>query len=274
MRSRRKRGFSLLEALFASFLLLTSVLLSVQLFDSSLKAEADNEQRSIAAVVAENGLEEMRASAREDFSSLKSLYDGKSWRDSDNPNFTLTANVSEQILAAPCTELESQYPNPGAAFPNPRPREMGNSVWKIQLEVDWPRAGSSKVTVVEYLASLKKVADFSIAVSPTGPDKINEETTGTFTVPRSGTLDFTAQAFADREEIKDIQFSWYVEPLNGFGSVHRESRDGTQCRYLNGYRTFNLFGVLYKFSPGKCDLVVKAEYQGKVAVRKVRIENL
>lgn len=263
-----------MEALFASFLLLTSVLLSVQLFDSSLKSEADNEQRSIAALVVENGLEEIRAVAREDFSALKTLYNGKRWKDNDNPNFTLTATVSEQTLAAPCTELESQYPDPNATFPNPRPREMGESVWKVQLEVEWPRAGSSKVIVVEYLASLKKATNFTIVVTPPGPDKINDETTGIFSVPRGGTLDFTATAYADGEEVQDIQFSWYVEPLDGFGSVHRESRDGTQCRYLNGYRTFHLFGVTYKYSPGKCDLVVKAQYQGKVAVRKVRIANL
>lgn len=263
-----------MEALFASFLLLTSILLSVQLFDSSLKAEADNEQRSIAAIVAENGLDQVRAAAREDFLSLKSQYDGKTWHDSDNPNFSLTCRVLDQTLATPCTELESQYPDPNAAFPNPRPREMEDSVWKVEIEIDWPRAGAKKVRVVEYFSSLKKVRNFSVEVTPAGPDTINSVTTGTFTVPRNGTLDFSARAFSDGVEIKDIQFAWYVEPLNGFGSVYRESRDGTQCRYLNGYRTFNNFSLLYKFSPGKCDLVVKAKYQGKEATRKIRIENL
>lgn len=271
MWSRRNRGFSLMEALFASFLLLTSVLLSVQLFDSSLKAEADNEQRSVAAVVAENGLDEIREAALVDFKNLDSLYNNKTWNDADNPNFRLTAKVEPQALSAPCGELESQYPNPFAVFPQPRPRQMTNSVWRVQLVVDWPRAGNSKVRVVEYFSSLKKVTDFKLIIDPPGSDKIDDFTTGTFSVAPNGVLDFTAKAYSDGEEIKDIQFSWYVEPLDGFGSVFRESRDGTECRYKNYYRNSN---NAPKYSPGKCDLVVRAKFQGKEAVRKVRLQNL
>lgn len=260
-----------MEALFASFLLLTSVLLSVQLFDSSLKAEAENEQRTVAAMVAENALEEIRAAATEDFEQLRADYQGRSWSLPEYPDFTIQSQVRAQTILAPCSELESQYTDPNAPFPKPRPREMTGSIWRVQLDITWSRAGSDAVTVVEYFSSLKPASNFTVRIEPAGPNTINGLTTGTFSVARNRTLDFSATARADGQTLDDIQFSWYVEPLDGFGSVYRVSRDGTECRYRNYYRNAN---NAPRHAPGKCDLVVRAVYQGSEAVRKVRIENL
>lgn len=265
-----RRGFSLLEAVFASFLLLTSILLSVQLFDSSLKAEANNEQRTIAALVAESALDEIRAEANQDFNTLRSKYDGRSWTLTAYPEFEISAQVVPTFLAAPCSELESQYTNPSAVFPAPKPRLLKDSVWQVQLDITWPRAGDDAVTVVEYFSNLKRVLNFEVRITPPGGTNIGPVTSGTFNVARGRTRDFRASATADGAPVRDVQYSWYVEPLNGFGSVHRVSRDGTECRYKNAYRNYN---NAIRYSPGKCDLVVKAVYQGIEAVRKVRIEN-
>jgi hypothetical protein len=259
-----------MEALFASFLLLTSILLSVQLFDSSLQAEANNEQRTIAALVAESALDEIRASTNQDFTSLRGAYNGRTWNLPDYPHFQIKASVDTIALATPCSELESQYANPAAPFPQPRPRLLEGSVWEVQLEITWPRGGSEGVTVVEYFSSLQRAGNFEVEISPPGGTPINDLTNGTFAVARDRTKDFTASARADGRPLKDVQFSWYVEPLDGFGSINRVSRDGTECRYKNAYRNSNN-AILY--SPGKCDLVVRAVYQGIESVRKVRIEN-
>ena len=68
-----------MEAVFASFLLITSILISVFVFDSSLQAEANNEQRITAAMVAESALEEIRSYANTDFEGTRSAYNGRTW---------------------------------------------------------------------------------------------------------------------------------------------------------------------------------------------------
>ncbi len=259
-----------MEALFASFLLLTSVLLAVQLFDSSLQAEANNEQRIIAALVAESALDEIRATTNQNFKTLGSAYDGRIWSVDAYPQFKVKASAKALALAAPCSELESQYENPVAPFPEPRPRLLQGSVWKVQLDVTWPRAGSEAVTVVEYFSSLKQARTFDVIITPTGGTVVGPDTTGTFPIPLDGVKDFKASALADGKPLDDVQFSWYVEPLDGFGSVYRVSRDGTRCRYKNAYRNSNND---IQHSPGKCDLAVRAVYQGIESIRKVRIEN-
>ena len=49
-----------MEAILASFMLLTAIIMSVAVFDSSLQAEASNERRIIASMVAESALAELR----------------------------------------------------------------------------------------------------------------------------------------------------------------------------------------------------------------------
>ena len=46
-----------MEAILASFMLLTAIIMSVAVFDSSLQAEASNERRIIASMVAESALD-------------------------------------------------------------------------------------------------------------------------------------------------------------------------------------------------------------------------
>lgn len=259
-----------MEAIFASFLLLTSILLCVQLFDSSLQAEASNEQRVTAALVAESALAEIRAATTENFEGLLASYGDRRWSLTNYPTYDIQATVTPQTLAAPCSELESQYTNRNAPFPQPRPRLLEDSVWKVQLDVSWSKSTADSISVVEYFASLKPIANFEVTISPPGGTTLSPNTTGTFNIARNRTLDFRAQATSGGRRVRDVQFSWYVEPLDGFGSVYRVSRDGTRCRYRNSYRNSNR---QIRHSPGQCDLVVKAVYQGVEAIRKVRIAN-
>lgn len=265
----KRQGFSLIEAIFASFLLLTALLLSVQLFDTSLQAEANNEQRIVAALVAENVLDQIRSDANSDFGTLQSAYDGRNWSLPEYSNFQIEAKVEYFPMAVPCSELESQY-SPGDDFPLPNGRYLSDSVWKVQIDVDWPRSGGNKVTIVEYLSNLEEVTSFQVAITPNPPNVINASTRGTVGVPRNDTRLFNASATANGESVNDVQFSWYVEPLDGFGSVHRVSRDGKKCLYKNAYRNFNNH---IRHSPGQCNLVLRAEYQGIESIRRVRILN-
>lgn len=257
-----------MEAVFASFLLLTSILISVYVFDSSLKTEANNEQRTTAAIVAENALEEIRAAANHNFSQLQSNFNGRRWTLPSYTQFEVEAKIEPQPLALPCTELESQYPlNP--VFPTPERRFMSESVWKCEVAVHWSR-GQEELRMVRYMANLKQISNFRVDISPPGATQIDADTTGGFAIGPGGTLDFEVTATADGQTVSDVQFTWYVEPLDGFGSVYRVSREGDQCRYRNSF--VNSDGNT-KFAPGLCDLVVRAVYQGVEAKRKVRIQN-
>jgi hypothetical protein len=262
------RGFSLMEAVFASFLLITSILISVLVFDSSLQAEANNEQRIMAAIVAESALEEVRSYANIDFPGTQDAYDGRKWTLPNYTQFKVEAQVGPQELAIPCTELETQYPD-APTFPTPERRSLSNSVWRCEVAVEWSR-GSEKLRMVRYLANLSQVNNFEVVITPQGGSAIDAITSGTFNVQQNRTKDFKAEAFADGKRVDDVQFSWFVEPLDGFGSIYRVSRDGKDCRYKNSYRNYD--GTT-KHGPGFCDVVVRAVYQGVESKRKVRINN-
>jgi hypothetical protein len=257
-----------MEAVFASFLLVTSILISVFVFDSSLQAEANNEQRITAAIVAESALDEIRSFSNVDFPGTKAAYDGRTWTLPNYSGFEISAEVERQELAIPCTELETQYPeNP--PFPIPERRSLANSVWRCEVAVEWSRS-SEKLRMVRYLANLSPVSQFKVVIDPKGGTEIDAITTGTIGVAPNRTLDFSAEAFADGKRVEDVQFTWYVEPLDGFGSIYRVSRDGKECRYKNSYRNYD--GSI-KHGPGLCDVVVRAVFQGVEAKRKVRVNN-
>ena len=59
MPSRANRGFSLLEAIFASFLMLTSIAIATFLVTTSMRASANNEKKIVASMVAESAMEDV-----------------------------------------------------------------------------------------------------------------------------------------------------------------------------------------------------------------------
>jgi len=257
-----------MEAVFASFLLITSILISVYVFDSSLRAEANNEQRITAAIVAESALEEIRSFANKNFPGTRSTYHGRNWTLPHYSVYQISAKVEPMELPLPCTELETQYPEVDPPFPTPERRVLAESVLKCEVAVRWSR-GRDELRMVRYVANFTRASNFQVVINPSGTE-IDPITSGTFDVAPWGTKDFSAKAYVNGVEVDDIQFSWYVEPLNGFGSIYRESRDGKTCRYRNAYRNYD---GTYKRSAGLCDVVVRAVYQGTEAKRKVRIKN-
>lgn len=259
-----KRGASLIEAMMASFLLLTSILMSVYIFDGTLRASAASENRVIAAVVAESALAEIRDHANNQFTTVQATYDGLSWNLPDHPEFDVTARVDRAQLAIPCSELESQYPG-DAAFPDPTGRYMNDSAWQAEVTVSW--RGGHSLRMVERVANLHPSANFRVELLDGGTPPPSSTV---ISLARNAQRDFSARAFLGFQPVQDIQFRWYVEPLTGFGSIERVSRDGEQCRYRNAYRNYR---NRLKYAPGTCRLVVVATYQGQEAQSLVLIEN-
>lgn len=240
----------------------------VSLFDGTLRAEVGNEKRVMAALAAESAMAQIRHSADTDFANLQTLHDGVNVTLPDFPDFQITTHVQEQPLAIPCTTLEnSQYPST-ATFPDPQSRQLKNSVVKAQVDVIWSERGDQSLSLTENVVNFTPSTDFSVTITRQDGTPVPDGTT--VALASRDTRQFQVLARSEGQEVKDIQFTWYVEPLTGTGSIRRVSRDGTKCQYLNAYRNFN--GKL-KDSPGICRLVVEATFQGVLAKDKVRIRN-
>lgn len=269
MSSLRKnsRAFTLVEAILASFLLLTAVAMSVYVFDSSLQMEANNEKRIMASLVAESALAEIRQQANNNFNQVIPAYDGKSWTISEYSGFDISAEVEKTDLAVPCTELEKQY-DPSASFPAPTGRYLSDSAYKADVTVSWSNSSRDRIVVTENIINFGVSSNFRVDIIL--PDGTAATNSTVLTLAKDGTENFTARARSGGQEVKDIQFTWYVQPITGFGSLLNVSRDGEQAEYINAYRNFK---NKLKYSPGDCWLVAKATYQGLERKGKVRIVN-
>ena len=265
--NHRCRGFSLVEAILASFMLLTAIIMSVAVFDSSLQAEASNERRIIASMVAESALAELRDAVNTNMTAARSTYDGRTWTLPEYSGFEISCRVGEAKLAVPCTVLETQY-DQDAVFPQPTGRYLDASSIKADITVTWAEGRNQSITITEYVTSFAAAGDFDLKLLL--PDGSPATGATVVTIAKDDIQDFSVRAMSGGQEVQDIQFSWYVQALTGFGSIYTVSRDGKLCQYQNAYRNFD---DKIKYSPGACFLVVTAEYQGREAEAKVKIEN-
>lgn len=248
MPSRANRGFSLLEAIFASFLMLTSIAIATFLVTTSMRASANNEKKIVASMVAESAMEEVRAAANDSYTNLAGLYDGKEWEYPNFAGYKITSKVEWEPLNVPCSSLESQYAA-GATFPTLGRTVFENSLWKIQVQVAWSSSPLDRVRLISHSADWRPVGNLDINITP-----------GSAAVPLNGEVNFSAQATNNGAPLRDLVLSWYVEPLDGYGTITKVSRDGSRCSFKNIYRNYD---GSYTHAPGQCNLVVRAYYQGK-----------
>ncbi len=259
------RGVSLVEAVLSTFLLLTALLLAVYVFDSSLKWEVSNEKRVVAALVAESALAQIREQGGRNFENVFT-YDGRNnWTVPDYPDFRIDSVVKKKRLATACTELESQY-KAAAKFPEPTGKFLEDSGVKATVKVSWTDPVPQSIEVSEQIVSLREVENFRLSVTSDGGS-----TGGLMVVRKDGTLNFNVEAMANGRPVTDLQYTWFVEPLSGFGSVDRVSRDGYECRYINAYQNYK---NQRQYAFGHCYLSVQAVYQGKTAKTRIRINNV
>ena len=267
VRALTQHGMSLVEAVLSTFILLTALLLAVYVFDSSLKWEASNEKRVIAATLAESALAQVREAGGRDFSDLLN-FDDKELPFPEYPDFQVKVAVKEASLATSCVALETQYPK-SAPFPKPVGKFLNRSATNTTVTVSWKDPLPDSVQVTERIASLREVSSFKVKITT----EAGGEITGLQSLTSDQTRNFRAKAFIDNDErkiVEDLQFIWYVEPITGFGSIAHVSRDGLLCQYINSYKNYH--GKV-QYAYGHCNLTVQATYQGRVAKAKVKINN-
>jgi len=240
----------------SSFLLLTAVSMCVWLFDASLQAEKGNDRRVVATMVAQDKLEEIRAYADANFGAGLALFDNAT---STSQGFEVRTRAKFVKLYTPCSRLETQYPLT-AAFPAPAPKALERSCWQVEVNASWSDRSGDRVTLVSYVGDWR-TPDFTVRITPNN----------LVTVPARGTVQYTCVAVDGLgNRLYDLVFSWYVNPLDGMGTISDVSRDGQICLYKNHFRNFD---GRYTVQPGKCEVEVRAVYRGLEKTAKVEVQN-
>ena len=254
--AQRTKGFSLVEAVLSSFLLLTAVAMSVWILDASLRAEAENDRRITAGLVAQNRLEEVRSWADLNFGDGLSTFHEQTVH---TQGLDVTTYVKRVTLYTPCSRLEGQYPA-AAVFPNPGPKALEKSCFAVEARVSWGPRPADAVSLVTYIGDTRP-ADFTVSIQPGAAQ----------TVAAKETVQFTAKGVdKNGNRLDDLVYTWYVNPLDGAGTISEVSRDGQLCLYKNHFRNFD---GRYTVQPGKCVVEVRAVYRGLEKTDSVEVTN-
>lgn len=245
----RRAGFTLIEAIIASFLLLTSLLVVAALVDSGLRTQAKSEQYLLASTVAATELDKLRGYANRFELTHLDGFDGQKFPAEADSAFEVTLQVSPYVLAVPNTSLESQ-------FTESERKLLPNSSRYLKVRVAWSDQPEDGVELSSLVSDWKE-QDFKIKI----------EAVGSTTLEPDATLELKASA----GDLEDLIYTWYTEPLDGLGSMQHVARDGRTAVYANRYRTPANRFVTY---PGKCRVVVRAKYRNVVKTSELIVENL
>jgi len=225
-----KKGYTFLEVLIALTVLLAVCLVLFGMFHASLRYSANIKDESTAAVIAERSIEEIRAWAYT-FDDGKKMYNfndenwtpatpypfsGYSSADSINPRFNVDIKIRKggpyyyHDPSNPANdECHLYYPSTGTEKDQDFKRTMDNSMARVQVTVSWGDNKKKFVTVACIAEPTRELDSISIStISSNDPVKSNQ------------TNKYEAQAKdAYNNDINDVQYKWYVEPIDGNGEV-------------------------------------------------------
>ncbi len=248
-KTTRGRGFTLIEAIIAAFLLLTSLLVVAALVDSGLRTQAKSEQYLLATTVASTELDKLRGYAERFGLTHLDGFDGQTFPSETDSSLEVRLKVSPYVLAVPNSSLESQFPE------NER-KLFHHSSRFLKVRVSWSDSPEDAVELTSLVSDWAK-RDFRLKI----------EALGSTTLDPDGTVELKASA----GNLEDLIYTWYTEPLDGLGSMQEVARDGRTAVYSNRYRTPANRFVTY---PGKCRVVVRAKYREVVKTAELIVENL
>jgi hypothetical protein len=235
---------SLIETLFAAFILLVAMTVFGTLFQNVLRSSRRGDELATAARVANNRLEEIRDWARTASGSSSNFRSG-SWAtwatpyaDPSAPGFNVSVSLVAQACYSPSIDLEAGF----AA-----PRSMTNSVKKLRLRTTWR---DQQLDLWSEIAAppqnprlpLNTAIDVSTSLS------------GLIANGSGGTL--TAQAIDDNgQAIPDLVYLWNILPGTGTGEVITQDRNGRNATFTNQGNVGP--------GPKDCQVSVTAYYRGQ-----------
>ncbi|MBT9587615.1 hypothetical protein IV102_30010 [bacterium] len=271
---KHTRGLSLLEAVFALFVLLSAFLVVINLFHSGLGHSARLEKQQMAALVADRYLEQMRlwsetrTGTTYNYETLAAVYGARSESIQDYTEFAVSTQVSPITLGSACSHFEMPTPplplvNATTNFPmgsRQLPASNG-SAQSVHLTITWDN-NSHRIDLQTYLC---RPIPNPRALNPIviTPQAATPYVVGSGALlPHGDTgagLNLTATAFdIDGQAIPDVFFEWDVLALQGNGTMV-QSRDGSLANVTN---LVQLNGSPH-FTGGNISVVVGATIHGR-----------
>lgn len=238
-RPLQMRGFSLVESVAASFILLMAIMLTFQLFHSGMQYFRWVEEKSLALNVADQRLAKIRNWAR----SQNGWSGFPSGPDPEHPEYNLSVTLANQKLASPCLELDSNFS---------QRREMTKTCKLITVKVAWSRGSVELYSLVADRSNRGWSNSNAVKIEGTIPALV----TGTTSVSLSAKA-----TDASNNDLDDVFFTWYVEPVGTTGALATitPSRDGRTATFINLTRRAN--GSTTP-STGQCRIALRAVYFG------------
>lgn len=264
---RRSRGYTLVEAILASFLLVSAFFIVAKMFHTGLQYSSRAEQRMTAVYLAEKRMAEVREWG-------KNQTDWTGWptgNDSAYPAYDINVRIEDRPVRSPCTSLEMQHPAGDR-------RRLAGASKNALVEVTWGRNGLYRLcsSITEDSATLRgpqkpdepwKKAYYAIDISGAIPDPVRDNVDVTL---RARLFDQAGN------EIPDTFFHWNVEPVYDIsnptmGVVRVQRRDGKEAIFRN-----NMKKPDGNFTPttGQVKVVCYALYYGEIAYGETRTINL
>ena len=219
MMEKHSSGFTLIEVLIAMTVVLVVCLVIFNLFHASLRYSSKINEESMAALIAEKKIEEIRIWAYRFDKDLKIYNFQTDWTtyspyvglDPDDQKFRVSVKVKkggpyydrqndESSLYYPCTasEINLDYQ-----------RKMTNSMARVQVTVSWDNNRKQFTTITCIAEPTRRLARVDVT-----------NLSGSSDVPSDGTRIYKARGFDQyNNELKDITFKWSVIPSTGNGEI-------------------------------------------------------
>lgn len=266
----RKKGLSLLEAIIASFLLVSAFLVVINLFHAGLGHSVNVEKEQAACLLANRYLEGMRlwseslSGTAYNYETLAAVYDGRSETIDDYTRFQVNTRVTAVTLYSACSNFESTVGalNLTTNFPMGT-RQLpaaNNSTQSVRVSVSWDGAGQPLVLntyLCRPIPNPRAVNPVVVSVQASTPYVAGSGTL----LPHGDTgngLNLTATAFdGNNNPLRDIFFEWTVVPTSGDASL-LQSRDGSVANLTNVIRPSGT----PKFTGGRVTVVAQAKIHG------------
>ncbi|MEW6282917.1 MAG: hypothetical protein AB1758_30170 [Candidatus Eremiobacterota bacterium] len=251
-----RRAFSLAETLIAMFFLFSTFVVFTALMDASMREGNRVEKQVMASMLAEKKLAEIQQWSRQG-----SNFQAGNWGafatpagDPDYPGVSVSAVVTDAVVASPATQLESAYGGDQ--------RVMTASVKQVAVTVTWDTSG--RLTLVSRIAAPPRSPDpttpLVVTVVPPAPALPLAKATGS--------IEFQVEARdASNQPIQGLTYRWYVQPLTGNGTLSVQNRQGTRARLTHTVRMANgsfqpVSGLDALGNPKRVKLKVMAVYHG------------
>ncbi len=233
-------GFSLVESVCATFILLTAILMTFQLFHSGMHYFRWVEEKNLATNLADQRLAQIRNWAR-----TQNNWSGyPNGSDPSHPEYSLTVTFTDRVTASPCLELDKNFPD--------NRREMTQTCKQVTVKASWNRGSVELHSLVSDRNNRGWSSTSPIKVEGVIPSVVKPGTSVDLTVTATD---------ASNVEFQDLFYTWSVEPRDPDPALATvtPTRNGRSATLVNLSR--RPYGKTAP-STGYCRVVVRAMYRG------------